>query len=52
MDLLAVTPEEKKKIRDYFNLNEDEIKRDVTIIKEWKEKQPHLPYDMTGLHFN
>jgi hypothetical protein len=52
MDLLMVTPDEKKRIREYYNLSEDQIKEDVERIKSWKEKQPHLPYDVTGLHFN
>ncbi|XP_068915296.1 retinol-binding protein pinta-like [Tenebrio molitor] len=47
MDLLMVTPDEKKRIREYYNLSEDQIKEDVERIKSWKEKQPHLPYDVT-----
>jgi hypothetical protein len=51
MDMLMVTAEEKKKVREYYNLSEDQIKEDVERIKTWKEKQAHLPYDITGLHF-
>jgi hypothetical protein len=51
MDLLLVTPEEKKKIHEYYNVDEKQIKEDVMMIKSWKEKQPHLPDTLTGEDF-
>jgi hypothetical protein len=48
MDLLLVTPEEKRKIHEYYNVDEKQIKEDVMMIKSWKEKQPHLPDILTG----
>ncbi|CAH1377278.1 unnamed protein product [Tenebrio molitor] len=47
MDLLLVTPEEKRKIHEYYNVDEKQIKEDVMMIKSWKEKQPHLPDILT-----
>jgi hypothetical protein len=56
MDMLMVTAEEKKKVREYYNVSKDQIKEDVERIKTWKEQQAHLPYHITGLqevlHFN
>jgi hypothetical protein len=49
MDMLMVTAEEKKKVREYYNVSEDQIKEDVERIKTWKDKQAHLSYDITGL---
>jgi hypothetical protein len=47
MDMLMVTAEEKKKVREYYNVSEDQIKEDVERIKTWKDKQAHLSYDIT-----
>ncbi|KAH0818506.1 hypothetical protein GEV33_004285 [Tenebrio molitor] len=38
MDMLHVTPEEKKKIHEYYNVDEKQIKEDIELIKTWKEK--------------
>ncbi|KAJ3625125.1 hypothetical protein MTP99_018688 [Tenebrio molitor] len=37
MDMLLVTPEEKKKIHEYYNVDEKQIKEDIELIKTWKE---------------
>jgi hypothetical protein len=38
MDMLLVTPEEKKKIHECYNVDEKQIKEDIELIKMWKEK--------------
>ena len=49
MNLFPVTEEEKKEILKQYNITETQIKENVEIIKEWKEKVPHLPATITGL---
>ncbi|KAJ3643791.1 hypothetical protein Zmor_026479 [Zophobas morio] len=47
MNLFPVTEEEKKEILKQYNITEPQIKENVEIIKEWKEKVPHLPATIT-----
>ncbi|XP_044260261.1 alpha-tocopherol transfer protein-like [Tribolium madens] len=43
MDAIQVTNDEVVKVRKYFKVKEDDIKRDVKIIIEWIRQQQHLP---------
>ena len=49
MNLLPLTSEERKEILKQYNITETQIKVNVEIIKEWKEKLPYLPTTITGL---
>ncbi|XP_063903674.1 clavesin-1-like isoform X2 [Zophobas morio] len=52
MNLLPLTSEERKEILKQYNITETQIKVNVEIIKEWKEKLPYLPTTITGLTLN
>ncbi|KAJ3643790.1 hypothetical protein Zmor_026478 [Zophobas morio] len=47
MNLLPLTSEERKEILKQYNITETQIKVNVEIIKEWKEKLPYLPTTIT-----
>lgn len=42
-ELLQVTHAEKMKILEHYNLTEEQMIDNVRIIKEWLEKNAHLP---------
>lgn len=41
--VLAVTSDEKRIIKATYDRNEEELNKDVDVLKEWLKKQPHLP---------
>jgi hypothetical protein len=45
MSVLAISKETKDKTRAKAEIDEERIKEAVKILKEWLEKQPHLPHD-------
>lgn len=48
MNLIQPTPDMRVTIRKELREpeNPEDIERDVTIIREWLNRQPHLPKDM------
>jgi hypothetical protein len=48
MSLIQPSGEMSAKIREELRepASKDEIMKDIAIIREWLEKQPHLPKDM------
>ncbi|GLV36713.1 uncharacterized protein CBL_02452 [Carabus blaptoides fortunei] len=42
-DVLIITAEEEDAIKKTFNRSDTEIAEDVKYLKEWFQKQPHLP---------
>lgn len=50
MDAIQVTNDEIVKVRKYFKVKEDDIKRDVKIIIDWIRQQQHLP-DIDGKNY-
>ncbi|KAJ3643781.1 hypothetical protein Zmor_026469 [Zophobas morio] len=47
MDLLSISSNEKAEILEHYNVSEAQIKADVELIKSWKQKQPHLPENIS-----
>lgn len=43
--LLEVTPDEERRLKATYERNEEELSKDVEVLKEWLKKQPHLPQD-------
>lgn len=52
IDLLQVTEDEKKQIHKVYNQDDSKIQQDVTLIRNWLVKQPHLPQDISGIRIN
>lgn len=50
-ELLVATDEDAKKMLKYFNITEEEMKRDVAILKEWLRQEAHLPKDEGKLKY-
>ncbi|XP_019876342.2 uncharacterized protein LOC109604253 [Aethina tumida] len=48
MELLKVSENEKKKVREFYETDEARIKQDLEIIKEWYKKRPHLPQGLNN----
>lgn len=44
--LLVVSQEDKKNARKLYEKNEEDIKQDVEVLREWLGKQKHLPQDL------
>lgn len=42
-ELLQVTHDEKMKILEHYNLTEEQMIENVKIIKDWLDKNAHLP---------
>lgn len=43
--LLCLKEDGIGKMRAFFGKNEDDVKQDISIIREWLRQQPHLPED-------
>lgn len=43
----SLTQDQLRKIYAKFNATEESLKNDVQYLKQWLEKQPHLP-DVSG----
>lgn len=44
-ELLIVSEEDVNKARKQYNKSEDDLKKDVAILKEWLRQERHLPKD-------
>ncbi|KAJ3643788.1 hypothetical protein Zmor_026476 [Zophobas morio] len=47
MDLLAISSNERAEILKHYDVSEAQVKEDVELIKSWKQKQPHLPENIS-----
>lgn len=43
--LLSLKDDDVVKMRAFYGKNEDEVKQDILIIREWLRQQAHLPQD-------
>ncbi|CAH0552466.1 unnamed protein product [Brassicogethes aeneus] len=43
MSVLIVTEKSKREVKELFNKNDESIKQDIEIIKNWIRQQKHLP---------
>lgn len=43
--LLETNEDDAKKAREFYGKSEDDMQRDIQILKEWLKQQPHLPID-------
>lgn len=48
MDYLKTTEDDKAYIIRTRGTNNDDLKRDVQILKDWLKRQPHLPQGVQG----
>lgn len=48
IDLLQVTDDQKKQIRQIYEKDDAKIHEDIELIRNWLTKQPHLPQDISG----
>ena len=49
MDLLSISSNERAEILKHYDVSEAQVKEDVELIKSWKQKQPHLPENISGV---
>ena len=49
MDLLSISSNERAEILKHYDISEAQVKEDVELIKSWKQKQPHLPENISGV---
>ena len=49
MELLSISSNERAEILKHYDVSEAQVTEDVEIIKSWKQKQPHLPENISGM---
>ena len=43
MHIQTTTPDQQKKIYESYDTTEENMQRDVKILQDWLDQQPHLP---------